>query len=89
MITPMATGVITATLAAYGPSAVAGFGVVMRIEALVLIVVLGMSMSLPPFISQNFGAAKYERLRLGLKQSINFIIAPSICFIHSYRVSCP
>lgn len=75
MITPLATGVITATLAAYGPSAVAGFGVVMRIEALVLIVVLGMSMSLPPFISQNFGAAKYERLRLGLKQSIKFIMA--------------
>ncbi|MBN4075424.1 MATE family efflux transporter [Gammaproteobacteria bacterium AH-315-E17] len=74
MITPLATGVITATLAAYGPSAVAGFGVVMRIEALVLIVVLGMSMSLPPFISQNFGAQAYDRLRHGLKLSLKFII---------------
>lgn len=75
MITPLATGVITATLAAYGPAAVAGFGVIMRMEALVLIVVLGMSMSLPPFISQNFGAQAYGRLRQGLKLSLKFIMA--------------
>lgn len=75
MITPLATGVITATLATYGSAAVAGFGVVMRIEALVMIVVLGMSMSLPPFMSQNFGAQDYNRLRLGLNLSIRFIIA--------------
>jgi putative MATE family efflux protein len=75
MITPLATGVITATLAAYGPSAVAAYGVVMRIEALVLIVMLGMSMSLPPFISQNFGAGAYDRLRQGLKLSLKFIMA--------------
>lgn len=74
MITPLATGVITATLAAYGPSAVAGYGVIMRIEALVLIVVLGMSMSLPPFISQNFGARNYQRLRQGLNLSLKFIV---------------
>ena len=75
MITPLATGVITATLAVYGSSAVAGFGVVMRIEALVMIVVLGMSMSLPPFISQNFGAESFDRLRHGLKLSLKFIMA--------------
>jgi len=75
MITPLSTGVITATLAAYGPSAVAGYGVVMRMEALILIVVLGMSMSLPPFISQNFGAQAYDRLRDGLKLSLKFIMA--------------
>lgn len=75
MITPLATGVITATLASYGSTVVAGFGVVMRIEAMVLIVALGMSMSLPPFMSQNFGAQDYKRLRLGLKLSMKFILA--------------
>jgi putative MATE family efflux protein len=74
MITPMATAVITATLAQYGAQAVAGFGVVMRIEALVMIVVLGMSMSLPPFISQNFGAGAMDRVRLGLRLSLQFIV---------------
>ena len=74
MITPMATGIITAALAKYGAEAVAGYGVVMRIEALVMIVVLGMSMSLPPFISQNFGADAMDRVRLGLKLSLRFVL---------------
>lgn len=75
MITPMATAVLTATMATYGPHAVAAFGVVMRIEALVMIVVLGMSMSLPPFISQNFGANCFDRVRQGLKMSLQFVLA--------------
>ena len=74
MITPLATAVITATLAQYGAQAVAGFGVVMRVEALVMIVVLGMSMSLPPFISQNFGANAMNRVRQGLKLSLRFVL---------------
>ena len=74
MITPLATGVITATLAKYGAHAVAGFGVVMRIEALVMIVVLGMSMSLPPFISQNYGANAMDRVRRGLRLSLQFVL---------------
>lgn len=78
MITPLATAVITATLAQYGAQAVAGFGVVMRMEALVMIVVLGMSMSLPPFISQNFGANAISRVREGLKLSLQFVLVLQI-----------
>ena len=74
MITPIATGVLTATIASYGPQAVAAFGVVSRVEAFVMIVVLGMSMSLPPFISQNYGAGRFERVCLGLKQSLRFVL---------------
>ena len=75
MITPLATGIITATLAQYGAQAVAGYGVVMRMEALIMIVVLGMSMSLPPFISQNFGAFAMDRVRHGLRLSLQFVLA--------------
>lgn len=74
MITPLSTGIITATLATYGASAVAAFGVVMRIEALVMIVPLGMSMSLPPFISQNYGANAFDRVRQGLLMSLKFVL---------------
>ena len=74
MITPLATGVLTATMAKYGAEAVAAFGVVMRIEALVMIVVLGMSMSLPPFVSQNFGANAFGRVREGLTMSLKFVM---------------
>lgn len=74
MITPMATGVLTATIAVYGPEAVAAYGVVSRLESFILIVVLGMSMSVPPFISQNFGAKCYDRVRLGLHMSLKFVL---------------
>jgi putative MATE family efflux protein len=75
MITPLATAVLTATLATYGTHAVAAFGVVSRIEAFIMIVVLGMSMSVPPFISQNFGAHLFGRVQQGLRMSLNFVLA--------------
>lgn len=74
MITPVSTGVITATLAVYGPQAVAAYGVASRVEAFIMIVVLGMSMSLPPFISQNYGAHRYERVCQGLRLSLRFVL---------------
>jgi len=74
MITPISTGVITATLATYGPKAVAAYGVVSRVEAFVMIVVLGMSMSVPPFISQNYGARLYSRVCDGLRMSLRFVL---------------
>ena len=74
MITPMATGVLTATIAVYGPAAVAAYGVASRLESFIMIVVLGMSMSVPPFISQNFGAHYYDRVRQGLRLALKFVL---------------
>jgi len=74
MITPIATAILTATLATYGSHAVAAYGVVSRVEAFIMIVVLGMSMSVPPFISQNYGAKLYDRVQLGLRMSLNFVL---------------
>jgi putative MATE family efflux protein len=74
MITPLATGVLTATIAVYGPQAVAAYGVASRLESFIMIVVLGMSMSVPPFISQNFGAKCFDRVRLGLRLSLRFVL---------------
>lgn len=63
MLTPLATGIVTALVATYGAPAVAGFGAGVRLESLALIIVLALSMTLPPFISQNFGAGKLDRVR--------------------------
>lgn len=74
MITPISTGVLTATVASYGPAAVAAYGVISRVESFIMLVVLGMSMSLPPFISQNYGACRYERVCEGLRLSLRFVL---------------
>lgn len=89
MITPVSTGIITATLATYGPQAVAAFGVISRIEAFIMIVVLGMSMSVPPFISQNFGAQRFERVQQGLRISLNFVLVLQLALYVVVAITAP
>ena len=74
MLTPIAGGVLTAVVASYGAQAVAAWGVGNRLESLASIVVLALSMSLPPFISQNFGANQFERIKEAYQISLKFVL---------------
>ena len=74
MLTPIAAAIMTAIAASYGESVVAGFGVGTRIESIASLVVLAMSMTLPPFISQNFGAGHMHRVKQAYKTSIKFVL---------------
>jgi len=74
MLTPISAGVVTAIVAGYGPEAVAAWGVGGRLESIASIVVLSLSMSLPPFISQNFGANKLERVGQAYSLCVKFVI---------------
>lgn len=75
MLTPVSSAILTAIVAEYGVSAVAAFGVGSRIESIACLVVLALSMTLPPFISQNFGAGNMKRVEEGYKTSIKFVLA--------------
>jgi putative MATE family efflux protein len=66
-IIPIATGVITAMLARYGPEAVAGFGVASRIESLTLVMFYALSAIIGPFVGQNISACKPDRIYTALK----------------------
>jgi putative MATE family efflux protein len=74
MLTPIAGGVMTAVVATYGTEAVAAWGVGSRLESIASILVLALSMSLPPLISQNFGAAKMDRVRQAYSLSLRFVV---------------
>jgi len=74
MLTPISAAILTAIVASYGDSAVAAFGVGSRIESIACLVVLAMSMTLPPFISQNFGAGKMHRVEKSFKLSVKFVL---------------
>jgi putative MATE family efflux protein len=74
MLTPFSAGIVTSIVAGYGPQAVAAWGVGGRLESIASIVVLSLSMSLPPFISQNFGASKLERVRQAYSLCVRFVI---------------
>ncbi|PAY02991.1 MATE family efflux transporter [Pseudoalteromonas sp. HM-SA03] len=74
MLTPLAMAVMTALIASYGPEAVAAFGVGSRIESIASLVVLALSMTLPPFVSQNFGAKQYQRVSDAYTQTLKFVL---------------
>ena len=78
VIIPIATGVITAMIARYGPEAVAGFGVASRIESVTLVVFYSMSAIIGPFVGQNMSAGKADRIFLALRLCVMFCLALGI-----------
>ena len=74
MLTPIAGGVMTAFVASYGAEAVAAWGVGNRMESIASIVVLALSMTLPPFISQNVGAGQIDRVKKAYSLTLKFVI---------------
>jgi putative MATE family efflux protein len=74
MMTPLANGVLTAVVARHGAEAVAAYGVGNRVESLSLLVCLALSMTLPPFISQNYGAGQVERVRRVYAGAVRFAL---------------
>ena len=85
-IIPIATGVITAMLARYGPEAVAGFGVASRVEALTLVLFYALSAVIGPFVGQNIAAGKADRIFEALRLctifcvGTGFVIAALLAF---------
>ncbi len=75
MMTPAANGVLTAVVAGYGTEAVAAFGVGSRLESLALLACLALSMTLPPFVSQNYGAGQVERVERAYLGAVKFALA--------------
>jgi len=75
IIIPVSAGIIVALLAGYGDRAVAGFGAAVRIEGLTLVVFFAMSATIGPFVGQNLGARKPERIVEALRRSAVFSVA--------------
>ncbi len=78
LLNPLTVGVITSLVAAFGPAAVAGFGVASRIESLVMIVIFAISSSVTPFVGQNYGAGRVDRVRGMARLSGNFCVVYGI-----------
>ena len=75
VIIPIATGVITAMLARYGPEAVAGFGVASRVESVTLVIFYAMSAIIGPFVGQNISAGRADRIFRALRLCTLFCLA--------------
>jgi Na+-driven multidrug efflux pump len=74
MMTPLAAGIMTRIAAGFGDTAVAAFGVGARLEPIATLLVLAMSSSLPPLVSQNFGAGRMDRISEAYHLATRFIM---------------
>ncbi|MGB0895531.1 MAG: MATE family efflux transporter [Parashewanella sp.] len=74
LLNPIVNALIMAILARFGHDAVAAYGAGTRLESILLMVVMALSASLMPFISQNLGAGNTERAHQALKLSLIFIL---------------
>ena len=57
--------VVQSNINSFGQYAMSGHGAYVKIEGLVFLPIMSMSMALPTFISQNLGAREYERAKHG------------------------
>ena len=82
VLIPLSIGVLTRIAANFGPIAVASVGVGTRIEAFALVFVMALSSILVPFIGQNLGADKIERICRAKHYSVWFsLIWGAVCWI--------
>jgi len=67
MIMPVGAGIITKIMASIGIPAVAGFGVAVKIEFFSLAAIRALSSIMTPFVGQNYGAKKMDRVHSGIR----------------------
>ena len=77
-IVPIATAIIIAMIASYGPEAVAGFGVASRIESLVLVMFYALSAIIGPFVGQNIAAGRESRIMEALRLCMIFCVGAGL-----------
>ncbi len=88
---PFANGIITSMLALISAAAVTAYGVGYRVDLLILLFMMAMSIVVAPFVGQNFGAGNFQRIRECIKLSLKFsivygIVAAGLVFSIRYWV---
>jgi len=74
ILMPISAGVITRLLGGFGSEAVAASGAAGRLEMFAFVIPMALGMSLTPFISQNFGAGRMDRISEAFGVSTRFAL---------------
>lgn len=72
ILMPISGGVITWLVAQHGPAAVAAVGAASRLEMFAFMVPMALGISLVPFVGQNYGAKRLDRVRDGQRYAYGF-----------------
>ncbi len=72
IIMPGTNAVIFALLAQHGSEAVAAMGIVSRVEAFALLIVISLALGMAPIVGQNWGANNHNRVHQAINYAIGF-----------------
>jgi putative MATE family efflux protein len=75
LIMPVSMGIGTRLLAGHGAAVVAGYGVGSRVDSLLAMVMFAVASSTGPFIGQNWGARKFDRVKKALSLANRFCLS--------------
>ncbi len=74
LMPPLSAMLATALVAGYGSAAVAAWGLGTRLEFFSIVVVLALTMSMPPMVGRMLGAGKLEDIRKLVRIAVRFIV---------------
>jgi len=74
ILMPISATVITKIVSGFGREAVAACGAAQRMEMFAFVIPMALGMSLTPFISQNFGAGRMDRVNTGFRFAAVFAL---------------
>jgi len=72
LLAPVTVAVIMRLVAGFGSAAVAAFGVAIKIEMFVFLLIMALATALVPFTGQNWGAKNFSRVKDAVKKANAF-----------------
>ena len=85
LIAPLSTALVTALISSYGQTAVAAYGLAGRLEAFIIVILMALGGAMSPYVGQNFGAKRFDRLEQGFAFSMRFVLLYSLfCIVFLY-----
>lgn len=82
ILVPVSIAVLTRLASRFGQEAVAGVGAAVRVEAFAVMVIGALAAALVPFVGQNWGSRRLERVTAARKHSGRFSLAwGTLCWI--------
>jgi putative MATE family efflux protein len=72
--TPVGNAFVTAAIADFGDSAVAGWAVIVRLIPVAFVALFALSGSVGPILGQNLGARRHDRLRATVRDSLKVVL---------------
>ncbi|MFA5260942.1 MAG: MATE family efflux transporter [Candidatus Omnitrophota bacterium] len=74
ILTPISTAVVIKLVSGFGNSAIAACGIATRIEMFAFMIPMTVGMSLVPFVAQNYGANRFDRIQAARKGTMSFAL---------------